>query len=690
MLSSPRQHPRPESVHSWWSDSNPTGPNINLHAATKPLLRRMHDRQALALIRKSRGSPLSSKDVEIYTSYLWFKYISPSTKIAILRETYERANSEGEALTVANSLALYHVDALLESSNDEFRSWTCLILAQLACHETTVAAVLSINPSKRLVSILQDDNIEVVQSGVYALYCLAPWQEGAQALVDTRLLECTESLLSSGEARIRRWTCGMLARLLQRPPTLADSVVKLFNQLASVLRDEPFHDTALELMESAAHALFWSIRFPEVPQEAILLDCLLDLLKSRNFEVRKWTCEMLGDLACHKVPMIANSGIKICKRLTSLLREEACHGTARGVMEDAAHTLFWIIRFSEGPQEAILLDCLPDLLESRNFEVREWTCKMLGDLASHKPTVPMLADSGMKICKRLASILREEARHGTPLDVMESTLFWIIRLSEGLQEAILPDCLSDLLESGNFEVRKWTCEILARLLQQAPTPPAIADSVVKHFNQLASVLCEEPFHDTALGAMESAAEALVWSLRFPEAPQEAILLDHLLDLLESRNFEVRKWTCEMLGDLACHKVPMIANSGMKICKRLTSLLREEAFHGTARGVMEDAAHTLFWIIRFSEGPQEAILLDCLPDLLESPNFEVREWTCKILGDPASHEPTVPITAFKTSLNTISRVNDCRLGHEKLQAAGFHLASGRVNTVHAQKAATRGI
>ncbi|KAJ6545914.1 armadillo-type protein [Mycena vulgaris] len=516
----PRQQTR-ESIYSWWSDNNLTGPNINLHAATKPLLRHMHDRQALALIRKNRGTPLSSKDMEIYTSYLWFKYVSPSTKTAIMTEINERVDSEEDARTVANSLALYHVDAMLESPNEEFRSQT-------------------INPCTQLVSILQDDKVEVAQSGVHALYCLAQWRDSAQALVDAGVLECTETLLSSGEASIRRLTWGILARLLQQAPALpaiADSVVKLFNQLAWLLRDEARHGTALDVMESATHALFWSIRFSAGAQEAILLDCLRGLLESRNFEVRKLMCEMLRDLASRKptVPMIADPSMEICKWLASMLRDEHFGDIILGAMESTARALFSIIRFPEGPQEAILLNCLSDLLKSRELEIRKWTCEMLGDLASHKPTVPMIADPGIEICKRLASMLR-------------------------------------------------------------------------HKN----------FRDTTLGDMESAARGLFSIFRFPEGPQEAILLDCLSNLLKSRELEVRKWTWKMLGDLASHKptIPLIADPGIEICKRLASILREEARHGTALDVIESAARALFWITRFSQGPQEAILLDCLSDLLQ--------------------------------------------------------------------------
>jgi hypothetical protein len=59
------------SIYSWWSDSNPLlkGPTINLHAAAKPLMKRMYHRQALEFIKKNRGHPLSATTLEIYASY---------------------------------------------------------------------------------------------------------------------------------------------------------------------------------------------------------------------------------------------------------------------------------------------------------------------------------------------------------------------------------------------------------------------------------------------------------------------------------------------------------------------------------------------------------------------------------------------------------------------------------------------
>lgn len=59
------------SIYSWWSDSNPglQGPTVNLHALAKPLLRLMYKCQALDLIRRNRGHPLSKTTTETYSTY---------------------------------------------------------------------------------------------------------------------------------------------------------------------------------------------------------------------------------------------------------------------------------------------------------------------------------------------------------------------------------------------------------------------------------------------------------------------------------------------------------------------------------------------------------------------------------------------------------------------------------------------
>ncbi|KAJ7079831.1 hypothetical protein C8R44DRAFT_754529 [Mycena epipterygia] len=78
-----------DSVLSWWSDSNSlllTGPTINLHAASKPLMRFLYHWAVLDFIKKNQRIPLTEETMQIYESYLAFQYVMQRTKTMILRE----------------------------------------------------------------------------------------------------------------------------------------------------------------------------------------------------------------------------------------------------------------------------------------------------------------------------------------------------------------------------------------------------------------------------------------------------------------------------------------------------------------------------------------------------------------------------------------------------------------------------
>ncbi|KAJ7132579.1 hypothetical protein C8R44DRAFT_731238 [Mycena epipterygia] len=95
--------PTLQSIHSDWSRNLP-GPTLDLHAASKPLMKFLYHRAVLDFIKKHRGIPLSREVLEIHSSYLMFKYVSSSTKTAILRELGERAfASEDDARALVDS-----------------------------------------------------------------------------------------------------------------------------------------------------------------------------------------------------------------------------------------------------------------------------------------------------------------------------------------------------------------------------------------------------------------------------------------------------------------------------------------------------------------------------------------------------------------------------------------------------------
>ncbi|KAJ7481283.1 hypothetical protein B0H11DRAFT_1915438 [Mycena galericulata] len=134
--------PTPQSAHSWWSDSNRTGATIPLHTLAKPLLKFLHHRKALGLIKKYRGTPLSDTSMDIYSSYLGYKYLRFSTKTAIIHDLDRRAVSEQDAHAVVRSLGSEDVTELLESPNAALRSAAWKFLGELARYESTTQLVL--------------------------------------------------------------------------------------------------------------------------------------------------------------------------------------------------------------------------------------------------------------------------------------------------------------------------------------------------------------------------------------------------------------------------------------------------------------------------------------------------------------------------------------------------------------------
>ncbi|KAK6969108.1 putative G protein alpha chain [Favolaschia claudopus] len=86
----------------------------------------MYHRQALEFIAQSRGAPLSSDILSIFSSYLPLNYVSVSTKIAILAELIDRVDvggSHGDELqAVMESPVWTQIPELLKSGNSEIWS----------------------------------------------------------------------------------------------------------------------------------------------------------------------------------------------------------------------------------------------------------------------------------------------------------------------------------------------------------------------------------------------------------------------------------------------------------------------------------------------------------------------------------------------------------------------------------------
>ncbi|KAJ7920864.1 armadillo-type protein [Mycena leptocephala] len=668
-----------DSVLSWWSDSNPVGPNINLHAAAKPLMRFLYHRDALAFIRKHSRTALTKESMEIYSSYLAYgvllfpscpsadracsyKYVSSSTKSAILMDLQTRVTSEDDARAVADFLVLYLIGELVGSPDAEVRRLMCGVLEELAHHRTTARVVVG-----QLVSLLRGENLAVSEIAATILYRIATLPESMQATVDTNVLKSVAKLFPSPNEEVRTWTLDDMLGELARHGTTARAVVR---QLVSLLRRVGENLAVIELAAETLYRITISHKGMQAAADLNVVESVAKLLSSPNKEVRKWTHGILGRLASYET----TAAREAVAQLVSLL-----HDGALTVIESVLQTLYQITQSPQGAQAAVdanVLKCVAELLLSPNEEVRRWIGRNLAVMESAAQTLYRITispegaqaavDANLLDCvvKLLESPngrsgnglvaywdgwrAMKPQRDGA-LTVIESvlqTLYQIAQSPQGAQAAVdanVLKCVAELLLSPNEEVRRWTCGMLGKLARHENTMPAILS--VNPCQPLVSLLRQVQIIGRNLAVMESAAQTLYRITRSPEGAQAAVdanLLDCVAKLLESPSEEIRKWTHVMLGQLARHETTTRA-----VVRYLVSLLRRVSikFSDENVAVIEIAAEILYRIATSPEGAQAAVdgnLLDYVVNLLGSPKSLVLRWTCRMLERLASYGPTTAV------------------------------------------------
>ncbi|KAF7350472.1 hypothetical protein MVEN_01352800 [Mycena venus] len=177
---------------------------------------------------------------------------------------------------------LDHISPLLRSPLPNIREWTCVLVGNLAFHESTGAAILALKPFKTLVTLLSDKDSGVVDEAAHVLCQLACSLNGAQAIVDARGLDHVLKLLESPTAVL---------------------ALKPFQALVTLLSDEDS-----EVTEWAAYALS-NIAASSAGALAIVnaraLVLVGELLESPRVNVRKWTRELVEKLASNELTLPA-------------------------------------------------------------------------------------------------------------------------------------------------------------------------------------------------------------------------------------------------------------------------------------------------------------------------------------------------------------------------------------------------
>ncbi|KAJ7161903.1 armadillo-type protein [Mycena crocata] len=451
-----------QSYLSWWSDSNSLLADNPIHAAAKPLAKLMYHRDVLDLIKRQRGVPLSQQTIEIYSSYLRSKSVAHQTKAKILYELYKRAEAESEARAAVELLTVY--DVLSESRNDA-KQWACFMLGKFARHESTVGAVLAVKPCTGLNTLLRYADLLVVDAAIYALSEFASDPSGAQAVVDANALDLVHKLLQSPHNGVRKWACWTVGKLAGHKSTVAAVLVaEPYSSLVTLLRD-----TDIPVVEGAIYALSQFASYSNAAQavvDANALDPIHELLVSHHGQIRRSACWTLGRLGSHKsaVGVVLAGGL--CAGLVPLLRD-----TDILVVEGAIYAFAQFAQDRTGAKAVVhgnVLDFIHELLQSPYGGVRRWACWMLGRLASHDSTVR--ATLTVKPCARLSQL----SAAGTAMSTSRVAAFFALCQLSNYQDGIkailgtdstVLDCVQQSLRSPNFEMQRYACIIIGRLVR---------------------------------------------------------------------------------------------------------------------------------------------------------------------------------------------------------------------------------
>ncbi|KAJ7448788.1 armadillo-type protein [Mycena latifolia] len=472
--------------------------------------------QALDFVKRNHGVPLKAETIEIYWSYVSWKYVSSSTKIAILKELAKRAESEDEARLLVDSNMLPNILRLVQYPNSKIRHQIGSILSNLASHNSSTAAAIS----QPLVTLLRDGNIDTQVFGLLALSIITDHElpNGAKAAVEANVLHHVPKLLSLSNHVVEGAEAAVAAKVLDHVAEGLDSHMHRVRQSARELlhnmgrhEDSSVADDAFEAISSIAN----SASGAEAAVAAQVLDYVVQRLASPATWIRGSACRLIGKLAAHTCTAGAVVDVNPCEGLVSLLRDGY-------IVEEAFDALSHIANLPDGAEAVVAAKALghvPTLLASPLNRVRGSACKFVEILASHTSTI--------RPCEQLLTLLAQV----------------FLALSPFIRNP---------------------CERLMDLISIRPSP-AVEDEFDAVINAV----------DSPISTTECAFPALyniATSQDGAKAVVAAKVLDHVPTRLASTTSWVRQSTCKLLGRLASHEVTVAAVLERNPCVPLVNLL----------------------------------------------------------------------------------------------------------------------
>ncbi|KAJ7478414.1 armadillo-type protein [Mycena latifolia] len=312
-------------------------------------------------------------------------------------------------------------------------------------------------------------------------------------------------------------------------------------RLVSLIRgDNPI------VVEHATKALYYIARSPggaEAAVDANVLDFVVELLESPNTEVRRWTCELLGELSNQKSTAASVLAATPCAQLVSTLNDGNL-----GIVERATKALSLIATSPNGAKAADDADVTAytmKLLTSRHSGVKIWTCELLARLAWHKSTRAAVLRE--KPCRPLVSLLRDHNR--VVIATAVKALSIICRSAEGAVAAVnasMLGCMGALLRSTEAQICRRTFQILGALSRHGNTAPAVLEAT--HDIQIALFRGRRNIH-----IRSSAISALAQISENPGANAAVLTTDflqHCSRMMEFEDLKVQFKICVILRNIS--------------------------------------------------------------------------------------------------------------------------------------------
>ncbi|KAJ7056018.1 armadillo-type protein [Mycena amicta] len=371
------------------------------------------------------------------------------------------------AQMVVGANVLQRAPEILRSSIANERIKMCNVIANVAKHEKTAPAVLTLKLHIPLVALTSDSNESIQRDSLLALVQLSQWPAGAEAIIDTTLLARTPILLSAPQSIVRAHTCQLLGRLcIHASVPAAGTAVLSMNpceQLVSLVSDANADVSRLSLF-----ALSKISKLPAGTQPVAAAGAAqfaLQSLQSSRVQLQQSAFEILANLVRNQetVPLVLAASP--CGPLVQSLGNDT-------TQHNALVVLLQLVKWSDGTAMAVnegILQHINALLSpNKSVHVHLLIMQILEYIATNNSL--FAAVLATEPCPSLVTLL-----NNADSNVRKRALMALARVAmghDGAQAVLDADTLayiSPCLDSSDVQVCREACVLLALLARDEST-----------------------------------------------------------------------------------------------------------------------------------------------------------------------------------------------------------------------------